>query len=162
MADEKRNVFVAISQRGNIDRKNFQPVVQITPKFLVSDHLLQIAVRRRDQADIHFPRMRAAETFKFPFLDRSQELRLNLNRDTSHLIQEKRALIGEFESPNLCRYRSRERALFVPKQFALQQSSRDCSAVQLHERPLFATAAVVNRPCNQLLPRARFTEQENS
>ena len=88
-------------QRRNTDRKDIQPVIQITAKFLVRNHLLKIAIRSRHQADIHLPCMRAAETFKFPLLQSPQQLRLNLNRDVSHFIQKQSALVREFEPPNL-------------------------------------------------------------
>ena len=65
IADEQRNVFFAVPQRRNTDRKDIQPLVQVTAKFLVRNHFLEIAIRCRHQADIHLPCMRAAETFKF-------------------------------------------------------------------------------------------------
>src|SRR5262249_14372048 len=96
MADEQRNVFFAVSQRRNTDRKDIQPVIQITAKFPVRNHLLEIAIRGRHQADIRLPCKRAAETFKFPLLQSPQQLRLNLCRDDSHLIHKQSALVCQF------------------------------------------------------------------
>jgi hypothetical protein len=68
IADEQRNVLSAVPQRRNTDRKDIQPIVQITAKFLVRNHILKVAIRSRHQADVHLPRMRAAQTFKFSLL----------------------------------------------------------------------------------------------
>ena len=84
---KRRNVFVAFSQRRNPDRKNFQTVVQIAAEFPRRDHRLEIPVRRRNQAHIHFSRMRAAEPLKFALLQGTKQLRLDFNWNVPDFIQ---------------------------------------------------------------------------
>ena len=40
----------------------------------------------------------------------------------------------------------------VSKQFALEQTSRDCRAVELHESVVLTPTVIVNGACDQFLP----------
>ena len=162
IAHQQRDVFSAFPQRRNPDREHVQAVEQIAAKLAVRDHLIQIAVSRCYEANIHFACMCASQPFKFSLLQGAQQLRLNLDRNISHFIQEQGALIGQFHTPYLLANGAGESSLFISKQFAFEQTGRNGGAVQLHEGALFAAASVVNGAGDQLLPRARLPEQEDS
>ncbi len=109
------NIFSAVPQGRYPDREYVQAVKEITAKFLVRDHLLEIAVSGRYQANVHFSRMRAAQPLKFPLLQYPQQLRLNFNRNVAHFVEEQRALIGEFEPADFLADGAGERSLLMPK-----------------------------------------------
>jgi len=56
---------------------------------------------------------------------------------------------------------SGERALFVPKQFALQQARGDCGTIKFHKGTVLTSAAVVNCARNELLARSGLAQQQN-
>ena len=75
----------------------------------------------------------AAQTLKLLFLQNPQQLRLQPRRNVSYFIQEKGALVGQFETANLLRDCSRERPLLVAKEFTFQQVQWNGSAIQPYE-----------------------------
>src|SRR3984957_12444303 len=56
MRDQSWNIFPALSERRQQDGEDVQPIIQVTAKLPASDHLLQIAIGRGYQPDIHFVR----------------------------------------------------------------------------------------------------------
>src|ERR1700739_5096620 len=94
---------------------------------------------------------RAAQTLELLLLQDTQELRLKRQRNISHLGQQERSLIGQFETANLLRDSAGKCALLMAKKFALQQIKRDCGAIQFDERTPEPRAQVVDRAGNQFL-----------
>src|SRR5882724_2087190 len=62
------NVFPALPQRRYPDRKHMQAVVQITSEFTRRNHLFEIAIGCRYEANIHSSRVSASQSFEFAFL----------------------------------------------------------------------------------------------
>src|SRR5277367_1066372 len=88
-----------------------------------------------DQADVDLVRTIAAEPFEFLFLQHAQQFRLKFQRDVADLIEEKRALVGEFKAPRLLRDGASKCSPFVAKQLTFEKPQRDGSAVQFDEGP---------------------------
>src|SRR5438876_8910743 len=95
--------------------------------------------------------MDAAQAFKFSFLQSSKQLRLNVDRNVSHLIQEKSAFVGQFQSANLLSNRPGEGPALVAKQLALEQAGWDGCAIELYERPVLAATTVMDGARDQFL-----------
>src|SRR4029077_17467753 len=161
IADQERNVFSAVTQGRDADREHVQAVEQVAAEFAAGDHLFQIAVGCCDQPGVYPPRLRAAETFEFLLLQRAQQLRLDIDWDIAHLVQEQRALIRQFHAPDFLTDRTGERAFFMAEQFAFDEARRDGSAIKLYKCPLFAPAPVVDRTGNQLLSGAGFAQKQD-
>ena len=84
----------------------------------VGTHFFKIAVRRRNYAYIHASRGSASQPFKFPLLQDTQKLWLDLKRDIAYFSQEDCALVGKIEPPNFRADGTREGSLLMSKQFA--------------------------------------------
>src|SRR5580658_5574941 len=119
ITDQQWNIFFALPKRWDANRKNIQAVVQIAAKFTFRNHPDQVAVGRSNQANVHLQSSRAPEPFKLLFLKSSQKLRLDFRGNVRHLVEEKRAAIGQLQPPNFPADRARECTLFMSKQFAL-------------------------------------------
>ena len=91
------------SERRHFQAHNIETVVKILPKSSLADRLLQILVRRRDEPDVHLDRSRAADAFKFAFLQHAQQFHLERRREFTDLIKKHRAAIGDFQPPFLLR-----------------------------------------------------------
>src|SRR5579872_3702441 len=62
------NVFLTFPQRRYPDRKYMQAVVQITSEFAGRNHLFEVTIGSRYEANIHFPRVSASQPLKFALL----------------------------------------------------------------------------------------------
>ena len=118
---EQRNVAAPFAQRRQRDRKHVQAVVEIAPEAPAPHLLGQIAVGRRDDADVDVDRARTAEAFDLPFLEHAQQPRLQLERQLADLVEEDRAAVRQLEPADLAGVRAGEGAALVAEQLALDQ-----------------------------------------
>ena len=65
---KRRDVFRALAERGNGDRKDVQPVVKVFAKMATRNSLLQVLVRCRDRAHVHFASLRFSNALERSFL----------------------------------------------------------------------------------------------
>src|SRR5271170_3477213 len=96
--NQQGNVFSSFAQRRHLDWKDVEPVKQVAPEGAGGDGSVQIAVRGGDHPDIGSDGSSRADTFKFPFLQNSQEGDLGLGRKLSDLVEEDRAAFGQLEA----------------------------------------------------------------
>ena len=66
--DEERDVVLPLPQRGQINRHNVYPVIQVFPELASLDHLLQIVIGGSDQAKIDLARILTADSRYGPVL----------------------------------------------------------------------------------------------
>ncbi len=97
-----------------------EAVVQVGAKPVVIHHRLQVAIRGDNKTDVHPDGAIAAHSLELLVLDGPQQLGLQFKRHLSDLIEKQRALMRQFEAPDLLAHRSREGAFLVPEQLALQ------------------------------------------
>src|SRR5207302_2619373 len=161
VADERRDVLRALPQRRDRDREDVQPVVEVASEGPGRDHLLEVAVRRGDDAHVDLLRARTPEALELLLLQHAQELWLELGRNVADLVEEQRASVCQLEPPHALRDRTAERAPLVTEQLALEETRRDGRTVELHERPLAALAQLVNGARDELLAGPRFAPDEN-
>jgi hypothetical protein len=67
MCDQSRNVFPALPQRWQWDRKNIQTVIEIAAKFVALHHVNQISVGRSYKPNVHLVSPSAAQALEFLF-----------------------------------------------------------------------------------------------
>jgi hypothetical protein len=88
--------------------------------------------------------------FKFTFLQRTQKLRLHLDRFLNQSWRYlQRALIGEFKPSGLLRNRACEGASFMSKTRALEHSDRNRSTVELYKAPPLAPPSTNFPSCHK-------------
>src|SRR5260370_2397354 len=90
------NISPSFSQRGNLDRKNIEPVKQVATKGSGSDGLLQVAVRGSNHSHICLDGSSSPATLEFVFLQDTQQRDLRLHRKLSNLISAHRATLPHF------------------------------------------------------------------
>ena len=110
---ERRNVFLVLAQRRNIDGDHVEAVVEILAERAFFERGAQVAVGGGDQADIHFERFRAAEPLEFALLQDAQQLHLDGGRHVADFVEEQRAFVGQLEFSGLARSGAGEGALLV-------------------------------------------------
>jgi hypothetical protein len=105
--------------------------------------------------------MRAPDALDLAFLQRAQQLRLEVQRQLPDLVQEQRPAVGQLEAADLPRHRPGEGALLVSEEIALDEGRGDGRAVHLHQHRLLAAAARMEGAGDQLLSGAGLARQEH-
>ena len=149
-----RDVLAPLAQRRQPDRKDAQPVVEVVAERTVSHHSPEVAVRRGDDAHIHFLRLRRPEPFERSLLQHAQQLGLQFERQIANLVEEEGAVMRELEASLPRRHGAGECAARVAEQLAFNQRRRQRRAVDDDERIGAARTAHVNRAREQLLAGA--------
>ena len=134
MVDEERDVVRTLAQRRHADRNHCQAVIQIVAKRAVRDHLLEVPVGRRDDANVHLNRTGLADLVDLALLQHPKDLHLKQHRQLADLVEKDGSAVGGFELPALVADRAGERSPLVAEQFGLEQLFRNGAAIDRHER----------------------------
>jgi hypothetical protein len=159
--DERFDLGRAITERWNGHRNAVETEVQVFAEETVLDLLLEISVRRGNEADIERPNLETADARDLARFEDPQELRLNGERKLSHLVEENRAAVGRFEESRFGVRRARERALFVTEELAFEQVLGKGGAVESKKRHLLARRRPMEHLGDDVLAHARFSENEH-
>src|SRR6202140_4670070 len=115
-----RNVSAAHPQRWQRNREYIQTVIEVAAKFAPLHHVHQISVGRGDQTNVHSVSSSTAQALEFLFLQDTQQFGLQSRRNISHLVQEERPFIRQFEAANLLRDSTSESASLMAEELAFQ------------------------------------------
>ena len=118
--DQQRNILTPLTQRGNQHCRALDPEVEVLAKFFVGHLLLQVAVGRRNNADIDLHRFVGADANDFTIFQHAQQFRLHGQGHIAHFVQEQRTAAGVFEPPCSFARSASVGALDVAKQFVFQ------------------------------------------
>ena len=119
-----RKILPAFPKRRERDREDVQAIEKVSPEPPAPDFLGQVAIGRGDDADVDTRHAGPAEALDLSFLEHAQDLRLQLERQLSDLVEEHGAAVGELEAARLRGVRSGERTPLAPEQFALDERRR--------------------------------------
>src|SRR6185369_6971922 len=96
-ARERQDITRPLAQRRQADREDRETVIEILAKGSFLHQRVQIAVRRRDPADVTVDRLVAADALEALLLEDAEELRLELGLQLCDLVEEERAGSGELD-----------------------------------------------------------------
>src|SRR5262249_45501429 len=125
VSDQQRDIPLSLAQWRQREREDIQTIIEIGAESVVFDHPPQVLIGRCDDPDIDPARSPAPQPFELLLLKRTQQLRLQLERKVTDLIEEERAAIGGLQTSDSLVERSGERSSLVAKELALQQSTRN-------------------------------------
>jgi hypothetical protein len=103
-----------------------------------------------------------ADRAHFMFLQHTQQLDLQPQRQIADFVEEQRAARSFLEQPFTRAQGAGESAFDMTEQFRLQQRFRDGGAVDRHERAGMAWAGAVNGARQELLAGAGFTADQHA
>jgi hypothetical protein len=149
--DQGGYVFAPLAQRRNCDRKDVQPKVEIAAKAFFLHHLFQVAMSCRHHAHVNLLYSIAAQPFKLPFLQHSEKLSLEFERDIADFIQKECAFVCQFEAAHFSGNGPGERSSLMTEEFTLKESKGNCGAVEPYERTVTPWTEIVNRARDQFL-----------
>jgi hypothetical protein len=90
-----RNILFSFAQRGQRNRENIQPIVQVLSEFTVLHHLLQVLVGRDNDTNIDLRGTRAPHRFELALLYHTEQLGLKFQWQVSNFIEEQCATIRD-------------------------------------------------------------------
>src|SRR5262249_34924190 len=96
--DQRADVLRAIAQRRQPERDDVQAEEEVLAKPSRTHLGLEVAVRRRDDADVDGLRAIAAEALEPVLLEEAEQLALELGRELADLVEEHRAAGGRLEA----------------------------------------------------------------
>src|SRR5439155_3152636 len=111
-------------------------------------------VRGRDDARAHGDRLRPADPLEPAFLEKAEELRLQLWRQVADFVEEGRAALGCLETSGLVAPRARECSADVPEELAFQQMLGERRTGDGHEWMARAWAPAMDRRRHDVLADA--------
>jgi len=131
---EAQNFLTAFAQRRDAHAKHVQPMKQVLAKLARRHELLEIAVRRGNQAHIDSNLLVPAEPPDATVFNGLQHLGLKRRRQTGQLVEKQSPAVRRFEKTDACGPGVRERAALVSEQFRFRQRVRQCRTIHLHQR----------------------------
>ena len=161
MPGQLGNVLAPLAERRNDDGKYGQAIPEVLAELARGNHGRQVAVGGGHDPHVDADRPLAADAVEPAVLQDPQQADLGGQRQLGQFVQQQGAAVGPFEPALPSLDRAGERALLVPEELRVDQFMRDRAAVHADERPLRTRRAVVDRPGNHLLARARLAENEH-
>src|SRR6266699_4932855 len=95
---QQSNILSSFSKRRNLNRKNLEPIKQITTKGSAGYRSIQITIRGGDDTNVDLDGLRSSDPLEFPFLKDPQQCNLRVRRQFAHFVQENRSAVGQFKA----------------------------------------------------------------
>ena len=158
---QQQRIVAALTKRRQHDAHGVQAVEQVGAKRRLLDSFIQGPVGRRNDAHVHATHAGFSHTPRLALLQHTQQLHLQQRAGIADLIEEQRAAVSGVEQALAIGDRPREGAATMPKQFALDQGVWGSAAVVRHEPERTPATQVVERPRNQFLAGAGFSQHQD-
>ena len=94
MPRQQRNVFLAFSQRRQVDLKHIHPIIQILAKSIFCHHHFQILMRSTNHPDIDPLLGKSADPPHRFFLQHAQQFRLQVGAHITDFIKKQGATVS--------------------------------------------------------------------
>src|SRR5579863_1563209 len=101
MRNQHRNVFQALSKCWKGDGKDVEAIIEIHSELLLGHQGGKVLIGRCHDADVDATSISTAQPFELLFLQNSQQLGLQLQRNVADFIQEQRAAVRRLEAAQL-------------------------------------------------------------
>src|SRR5208282_5495831 len=125
MCDQSGNVLRAIAKRGHEHRQDVESEIEILSKPSVPNEQWQVAVGRRDHANVDLMHAIAADWPHFTELKYTKELGLEPDGHVSDFVEQERPAVSLGKEPFARLESTRESTAYMPKQFAFEEILRD-------------------------------------
>src|SRR5262245_12486487 len=121
MLRKLEHVRVTLAERRDVDADDVDAVVEVLAEPPLFDLLFELTVAGSDDPRIERYLVVGSDGANAALLECAKELRLQLQRELSYLVEEEGAAIRLHEQTDALGLRVRERAACVPEQFALEE-----------------------------------------
>jgi len=151
---ERRDVLGPLAQRRQAQANDVEPVQQVLAEESLAHALVEVLVRRRDDAYGRTLRRVSADAVVLAVRQHAQKPHLQVGRHVADFVQEQRAAFRLLEAAATLSLRAGEGAALVPEQLRFQQVFRNRRRVDRDERPGRARAVPMERARDEFLAGA--------
>ena len=148
---EEANVLHTLAERGDVNADDVEAVEEILAERFFGNLVLEVLIGGADDPDIGMEGLVAAYAGEFTFLEDAKDFALDLEGHFADLVEEEGALVALLETADTLGSGSRECALLVPEEFALEQGFGDGGAVDCEKVFIAPGAVVVDRTSDEFL-----------
>src|SRR6478609_19348 len=113
MDGKKRNIAFALTQGGDIDRDNVEPIIKIFTKASLFERLTEVNVRGRHDSHVDITSGVRSQTLELSLLQNAQQLDLNITGDVPYFVEKDGSVIGLLEFAGLGRVSAGESSFLV-------------------------------------------------
>ena len=149
--NKDRNIFAPLTQRRDINRENIDAIVEVVAKSAVGHHRPEVAVCRRNYADVNADLVSTTDPPDLSFLQGTQELCLHGNVKLGNFVEKERAPVRDLEKALLLGVGAGELTLLMSEEFRLEQIFVYGSTVYRLKHLLGSRRLIVGGPRNQFL-----------
>ncbi len=144
-----------------MQRNRAEPVVEVLPKQPLTDHRLEIAVGRGDQADVDLDLGSRADAAERRRVEDAEQLDLRRQADLADFVEKDRAAVRDFEQARFGAVGAGKGAPLVSEQLTLQQAFLQSPAVDDDERALTPRTARVQELGDHFLSRPGLANDQH-
>ena len=161
MGHQERDVLAALAERRNDDLRATDPVVEVLPEASVLGHLGQVAVGGADEAHVGLALLVGTQSHHVAGLQDAQQLGLHGERHVADLVEEQRALVGEFEDALAVAVGAGEGTADMAEELVFQEALRLAGGVEGDVAAVGSAAGLVDRRRHQLLAGAALAADQD-
>jgi len=161
MMSEERNVFLAFTERRQVNFDGVEAEKKIFAKTAAGDFGLDVGIGGGEDANVDAASSGGANAFEFARLESAQKLGLQVHGDVCDFIEEESATVGEFETPDAIGFCVGERTLHVTEKLAFENAFGEAACVDGDERAADARGKHVESPGDDFLSGAMLAGDEN-
>ena len=122
VGDEQRDVGASLTQWRYDEREHRESVIEILTKADDSTSSAEVAVGRRDDANVHTDRARRADARHLALLENAEQPLLYTGAHLADFVEKDRSAVRRLEHARAVAHRAGERALHVSEQLALEHT----------------------------------------
>lgn len=159
--DQQRNVLWTLAEWRQVQMHRLEPIVEVFAERTLPHFVGKIAIGCSDDANVNFDDLRRTKPGKLTAFEHTEEFDLRADGHFADLIEEDCACVGNLEESFPLLDRTGECAFLMAEQLRFKQRLWYRSAVDTDEWCFPAWAEAVNRAREYILPRSRFTGDEN-
>src|SRR5262249_31743738 len=131
---ERAEIFRTVAERRQAEDRSRQAREQIGAKLAALDQALEVAVRRRNDVEVHGERARGADGRHLLLLQHAEQRRLRGEREVADFVEKQRAAVRAPDVAEAIFVRARKRTLAEAEELALDERRRQRAAVDRDER----------------------------
>src|SRR6267378_2866160 len=122
MVRKEVDVLAAVTQRRDVDLDGIQAKEKVLSEPAGSGLRVHVGVGSREHPHIDAPSGGRADALEIPCFQNAQEFRLQVERDVGDFVQEQRAAVSEFESPDAIGPRIGKGAFYMSEELAFENT----------------------------------------
>src|SRR5262249_38303866 len=149
------------SQRGKLDGKDAEPIVEILAEAATADVGEEVAIAGRDHADVDVAGCVLPHPLVPTFLKHAEEPRLPFEREGPPPLPEDAVAVRQLKAARSVAQPTSEGAPHMAEELPFEDLPRDGAAVHLDERATGTAAPFMDLSRRQLLARARLSENQD-